>query len=150
MVDIHQVGVVRSPRREVTDDDWGSVSSVIELNPKVYEPTATLGLADYSHLEVVYLFDRATSVCRGSQHPRLNPDWPEVGILAQRGPNRPNHLGVTTCELVAVDGLTVTVRGLDAIDDTPVLDLKPYLPGFAPRGAVREPWWSTELMRNYF
>jgi tRNA-methyltransferase O len=50
----------------------------------------------------------------------------------------------------AVDGLTLTVHGLDAVDGSPVLDVKPYLPEFGPRGEVRGPAWSRELMRNYF
>ena len=66
--------------------------------------------------------------------PRGNPAWPLVGILAQRARARPNRIGVSTCELLGVDGLTVRVRGLDAIDGTPVLDLKPYIVEFAPRG----------------
>ncbi|OEJ24560.1 tRNA (N6-threonylcarbamoyladenosine(37)-N6)-methyltransferase TrmO [Streptomyces agglomeratus] len=146
---IEPVGVVRSPRLNGLDD-WGDVESRIELDPEVYEPTATVGLEGYSHVEVIFSFHLAPKTCRGAQHPRGNPDWPEVGILAQRAPNRPNHLGVSVCELLAVDGLTLTVRGLDALDATPVLDVKPYLLDFAPRGEVREPQWSRDLMRDYF
>ena len=56
-----------------------------------------------------------------------NAEWPEVGIFAQRAKDRPNRLGLCTCALVAVEGASIVVRGLDAIDGTPVLDLKPYL-----------------------
>jgi tRNA (adenine37-N6)-methyltransferase len=73
-----------------------------------------------------------------------------VGILAQRAKSRPNRIGVTLCELVAVDDLQVRVRGLDAVDGTPVLDVKPYMSAFGPRGAVREPTWVAELMRDYW
>jgi tRNA (Thr-GGU) A37 N-methylase len=86
----------------------------------------------------------------GARHPRGRTDWPLVGIFAQRGKARPNRIGVTTCELVGVDGRRVLVRGLDAIDGTPVLDLKPYMAEFAPRSAVREPAWAHELMRDYW
>ena len=48
------------------------------------------------------------------------------------------------------DGLNLEVEGLDAIDGTPVLDIKPYLTGFAPRGAVREPEWAAEIMKEYW
>jgi tRNA (Thr-GGU) A37 N-methylase len=82
--------------------------------------------------------------------PRNNPDWPAVGIFAQRAKNRPNRLGLCTCELVAVEGGTVRVRGLDAIDGTPVLDIKPYMSEFAPRGPVVQPAWSHALMAHYF
>jgi tRNA (adenine37-N6)-methyltransferase len=57
---------------------------------------------------------------------------------------------VTTCELVGVDGLTLRVRGLDAIDGTPVLDVKPYMAEFGPRGTLRQPAWSSELMAGYW
>lgn len=150
MESIRPIGVVRSPRTEPIDDNWGDIISRIELDPQVFEPTATRGLEDYSHIEVVFLFHRAVKTCRGTQHPRGNPLWPSVGILAQRGANRPNHLGVTVCELLSADALTLTVGGLDAIEGTPVLDVKPYLREFAPRGPIREPQWSGELMRNYF
>jgi tRNA (Thr-GGU) A37 N-methylase len=76
------------------------------------------------------------------------PARPEVGIFAQRAEYRPNRIGLCTCELVAVDGASIVVWGLDAIDGTPLLDVEPYLEEFAPRGAVRQPAWSHELMRS--
>jgi tRNA (Thr-GGU) A37 N-methylase len=71
---------------------------------------------------------------------------PEVGIFAQRAEDGPNRIGLVPA--VAVAGASIVVRGLDAIDGTPVLDVKPYLEEFAPRGAVRQPAWSHELMRS--
>jgi tRNA-Thr(GGU) m(6)t(6)A37 methyltransferase TsaA len=151
MKPISPIGVVRSARRDASlRDGWGDVLSRIELDPAVLDETATRGLDAYSHIEVIFSFHQAVRTCRGLQHPRGNPEWPPTGILAQRAPNRPNHLGVTACELVAVDGLALTVRALDAIEGTPVLDVKPYLPEFAPRGEVRVPDWSRELMSRYF
>jgi tRNA (adenine37-N6)-methyltransferase len=100
----------------------------------------------------VYLFhlvDPARPVPH-ARHPRGNEDWPLVGIFAQRAKDRPNRIGVTTCQLVAVERDTVHVRGLDAIDGTPVLDLKPHLVEFGPRGPVRQPPWSHELMSRYW
>jgi tRNA (Thr-GGU) A37 N-methylase len=93
--------------------------------------------------------DEAT-ITVGARHPRGRTDWPRVGIFAQRAKGRPNRIGVTTCELVAVAERSVTVRGLDAVDGTPVLDLKPYMTEFAPRSPVRQPEWSSELMREYW
>lgn len=150
MEPIAAIGVVRGGRREVHEDGWGAEVSRIELDPVVFDPSATLGLGDYSHVEVVFRFHLATRVCTGTQHPRGNPDWPVSGILAQRAPNRPNHLGVSVCALAAVDGLTLTVHGLDALDGSPVYDVKPYLPEFGPRGDVRTPAWSRDLMSRYF
>jgi tRNA (adenine37-N6)-methyltransferase len=71
-------------------------------------------------------------------------------VFAQRAKGRPNRIGVSVCELLSVGQLTVAVRGLDAIDGTPVLDLKPYMQEFAPRGEVRQPQWSRELMAGYW
>jgi tRNA (Thr-GGU) A37 N-methylase len=73
-----------------------------------------------------------------------------VGILAQRAKDRPNRIGTTVCRVMSVDGLRIHVSGLDAIDGTPVLDVKPYMRGFAPRGEVREPAWAAELMAGYW
>ena len=146
------IGWVRGGRRAVEDDAWGAVASRIELDAGVVQPSATAGLEGFSHVEVVYLFDRVdpSSVCTGARHPRGRRDWPEVGILAQRAKDRPNRIGVTVCHLEAVDGLLLEVRGPDAVDGTPVLDVKPYLQGFAPRGEVREPAWAAELMAGYW
>jgi tRNA (Thr-GGU) A37 N-methylase len=89
-------------------------------------------------------------VTTGARHPRGNTAWPNVGILAQRAKNRPNRIGVTVCRLLSVDGLRLTVAALDAIDGTPVLDVKPYMAEFGPRGMVRQPAWSSELMSGYW
>jgi tRNA-Thr(GGU) m(6)t(6)A37 methyltransferase TsaA len=148
---LRAIGIVASARDEVLDDDWGDVDSVITLL-EPFDARSVQGLDDFSHLEVVFLFDRVDpdAVHTGARRPRGNPDWPEVGIFAQRAKDRPNRIGVSSCELVAVDGNRVLVRGLDAIDGTPVLDIKPYMEEFGPRGPVRQPTWSRELMAGYF
>jgi tRNA-Thr(GGU) m(6)t(6)A37 methyltransferase TsaA len=145
------IGTVTSGRTEATDDDWGTVTATITLAPPL-DQRSLAGLEEFSHVEVVFLFDRVdpATVCLHSRHPRGNPDWPEVGILAQRAKDRPNRIGLCTCELVAVEGASIVVRGLDAVDGTPVLDVKPYMLEFAPRGDVRQPAWSHELMRDYW
>jgi tRNA (Thr-GGU) A37 N-methylase len=146
------IGVVRGGRTEPIDDDWGPVEARIELDPERLDPSATAALDAFSHLDVVFVFDRVDpdAVQTGARRPRGRADWPEVGILAQRAKARPNRIGVTTCDLVAVDGLTLTVRGLDAVDGSPVLDVKPHMTGFGPRGEVREPGWARELMEGYW
>jgi tRNA (adenine37-N6)-methyltransferase len=146
------IGHVRGGRAEVEDDEWGSVTSRIELDGDVLQPEATKGLEGFSHLEVVFVFDRVAqgSVCTGARHPRGRTDWPEVGILAQRAKDRPNRIGLTVCEVGAVGPGWIEVTGLDAVDGTPVLDIKPYMAGFAPRSDVREPSWATELMAGYW
>ena len=86
----------------------------------------------------------------GSRHPRGRADWPAVGIFAQRGKNRPNKIGLSTCRLLRVEGVSLAVANLDAIDGTPVLDIKPYIIEFGPAGEVKQPAWATELMTGYF
>ena len=74
---------------------------------------------------------------------------PLVGIFSQRGKDRPNTIGVTAVEIISVEEQFITVRGLDAIDGTPVLDIKPYYPVFDKREAV-VPEWVNRLMEDYF
>lgn len=145
------VATVHAPRAVAEDDRWGAVESRIELLPP-FGPDAIEGLAAFSHLEVVYHFDQvaADSVNTGARHPRGNPAWPKVGIFAQRARRRPNRIGVSVCQILAVDGRSIRVRGLDAIDGSPVLDLKPVMAEFLPRGAVTQPEWSRALMAGYF
>jgi tRNA-Thr(GGU) m(6)t(6)A37 methyltransferase TsaA len=149
---LRPIGVVRSSRTDLADDHWGAVVSVIELDPAQVSAASTLGLEQFSHLEVVYCFHqvREHEVETGARHPRNRPDWPSVGILAQRAKRRPNRLGVSSCEMLHVDGLRLTVWGLDAVNGTPVLDVKPYFREVAPRSEVRQPAWVAELMSNYY
>jgi tRNA-Thr(GGU) m(6)t(6)A37 methyltransferase TsaA len=146
------VGHVAGGRSEVRDDDWGAERAVIRLDAEQFDPEALAGLDAFSHLEVVYLFDRVdpAAVERGARHPRGNPDWPRVGIFAQRAKDRPNRLGVSRCRLLGVDGLDVAVAGLDAVDGTPVLDIKPYMNEFAPQEPAHQPAWASELMAGYW
>ncbi len=149
---VRPIGAVRASRAATIDDDWDGVESRIELDAMVLDHDAALGLDGFSHVEVVYLFHLVdpAGVCTGARHPRGRPDWPLTGILAQRAKDRPNRIGVTVCRLLGVDGMTLRVQGLDAVDGTPVLDVKPYMTGFAPRGAVVEPPWAPELMAGYW
>jgi tRNA-Thr(GGU) m(6)t(6)A37 methyltransferase TsaA len=148
---VRRIGTVTSSRTEAIDDDWGDVTATISLEPP-FDARAVAGLDGFSHVEVVFLFDHVDpdAVCVTSRHPRGNADWPEVGIFAQRAKDRPNRIGLSTCAVVAVEGASIVVRGLDAIDGTPVLDVKPYMLEFGPRDEVRQPTWSHELMRGYW
>ncbi|MEU6780303.1 SAM-dependent methyltransferase [Nonomuraea angiospora] len=151
-VTLQPVGTVVGGRAEAFDDDWNTEEALIRLDGTRFQPDSLAGLDAFSHLEVVFLFHLVDpgSVHTAARRPRGNPDWPPVGIFAQRAKNRPNRLGVSRCRLLAVDGLDVRVRGLDAIDGSPVLDLKPYMAEFGPQGETVQPDWATELMRNYY
>lgn len=146
------IGHVRGGRADPIDDDWGASRAAIELDAGRFTDEALMGIDAFSHAEVVYVFDKVgdDEIVTAARHPRGRTDWPKVGIFAQRGKNRPNRIGVTVCRIVAVDGRRIEVEGLDAIDGTPVLDIKPVLTGFLPRGEVREPDWAREIMESYW
>lgn len=150
--EMEPVGYVRGGRGAAEDDNWGASRARIELDPARFTPEALAGLDEFSHAEVVFVFDRVPDdeITVGARQPRGRADWPAVGIFAQRGKGRPNRIGVTVCQIVGVDGLALEVGGLDAIDGTPVLDIKPVLSGFLPRGEVREPVWARAIMADYW
>lgn len=149
---VEAIGHVRGGREAPDDDHWGASRCRLELDGLRFGPDALAGLADFSHVEVIFVFDQVTDaeIVVGARHPRGRMDWPLVCILAQRGKNRPNRLGVTICRIVAVRGITVEVEGLDAIDGTPILDLKPVMREFLPRGEVHQPAWAGALMTDYW
>lgn len=145
------IAFVRGGRDQPIDDDWGQSRARIELADGV--PTESLSSLDqFSHAEIIFVFSQVgeEDIVHGARHPRGRTDWPLVGIFAQRGKNRPNRLGVSVCRIMKVDGRSVEVEGLDAIDGTPVLDIKPVLSGFLPRGEVTEPDWAKEIMKDYW
>jgi tRNA (adenine37-N6)-methyltransferase len=150
-ITLQPIGYVRAARTEPTDDDWGEAPAVIELLAG-FPPDALAGLTDFSHAEILFYFHRVdpAKIVSGARRPRNNPAWPAVGIFAQRGKNRPNRLGLTTVRVVAVAGRRLQVAGLDAIDGTPVLDIKPLMREFQPQGPVRQPQWVSEVMQDYW
>jgi tRNA-Thr(GGU) m(6)t(6)A37 methyltransferase TsaA len=150
-IDIRPVGFVAASRANPEDDFWGGEEARITLTGD-YPADALAGLDQFSHVEVLFLFHQVSAdrIVTGARHPRNNTDWPAVGIFAQRGKNRPNRIGSTVCRVLGVEGRTLRVAELDAIDGTPVLDLKPVMNEFLPRGAVTQPDWSRELMQEYW
>ena len=147
------IGRVSSPVRQSRDENWGAVIAEIRLDDSRFEPASLFGLAEFSHVEVMFVFDQLSEseIEHTARHPREDPRWPKVGIFAQRGRKRPNRLGATICELIAIEGLSIRVRGLDAFDGSPVVDIKPVMREFLPDSArIRHPQWSRELMSTYF
>lgn len=148
---VRPVAVVRNERTNPVDDEWNSITSTIALVDEV--PAESLeGLASFSHIEVIFLADRATDVppAPWRRRPRGNPAWPEVGIFAQRNKDRPNRLLSSTVAIVSLQERSITVVGLDAIDGTPVLDIKPVFRWSGPQSSLEAPTWSDELGENYF
>jgi tRNA (adenine37-N6)-methyltransferase len=148
---VEPVATVVGGRAKPFDDDWDAVEAVVRLDER-FDPEALAGLEEFSHVEVVYVFDRVDPVAveTGARHPRGNLDWPRVGIFAQRAKDRPNRIGIGVGRLLGVDGRDLRVAGLDAVDGTPVLDIKPVMAEFLPRGELRQPAWSRELMAGYW
>ena len=147
------IGHVHAPRTNTIDDFWGNTISTIQLDGSFVTPDCIEGLSSFSHIVVIYYFHKVddAEILWSTGHPRGNPDWPKVGIFAQRKKDRPNKLGVSICELLEVNGLSIKVRALDAIDGTPVLDIKPHIKEFIPESdQVRQPSWISELMKNYY
>ena len=153
MTEIHlsPIAQVHNTRFATTDDNWGSLVSEIILDPSMPEESLD-GLDAFSHVEIIYHFHLVAEadIVTGARHPRDNPDWPKVGIFAQRGRVRPNRLGLTVVRLLQREGRSLFVEGLDAVDGTPVLDIKPIMAEFLPREPVRQPEWSHEVMMNYW
>lgn len=148
---LSSIATVKNIRREVEDDNWGGVVSCIELTP-AFSEEALHQIESFSHVEVFFIFHLVedAKVEKGARHPRNNPHWPKAGIFAQRGKNRPNRLGATICKIIKHEGSQLFVQGLDAVDGTPVLDIKPVMNEFLPREKVTQPKWATELMKNYW
>ncbi len=150
-ISLRVVAYIRNDRSEALDDNWDDVVSTVELASDV--PSEALnGLSDFSHVEIVFFADWAEDVPPAPWHrrPRGNENWPDVGVFAQRNKDRPNRILLTTVEIAEVGERFVRVRGLDGIDGTPVLDIKPVFRWSVPGSDVRAPRWSEELGENYF
>jgi tRNA-Thr(GGU) m(6)t(6)A37 methyltransferase TsaA len=151
MIVIEAIGHVRATRKRAEDDFWGGTQSRIELVESL--PVEALdGIEQFSHAEILYHFDRVPleKIASGARRPRNNAAWPAIGIFAQRGKNRPNRLGSSIVRILRREGRALYVAELDAIDGTPVIDIKPVMQEFLPREAVQQPQWSRELMRDYW
>lgn len=150
--ELNPVGQVTAGRERAEDDGWGHERATIQLDPSRFEPAALAGLDAFSHVEIVFVFHQvdANHIEYGARRPRGRADWPEVGIFAQRGRQRPNRLGVSVARLLQVRGLVIEVEGLDAIAGTPVVDIKPVMTEFLPRGPIRQPEWASTLMQGYW
>lgn len=151
IISIQSIGIVHSSRKAVIDDLWSQESSYIELHPE-YPEDALAGMTDFSHVEVLFHMNQVepNKIETSARHPRNNTNWPKVGIFAQRGKNRPNQIGLTVCEVLKVEGRRLHLKNLDAVDATPVVDLKPWMKEFGPLSPTKQPEWATELMKSYW
>lgn len=150
MITLTPIATVKNTRTAPTDDFWGDVISEIELAQHI--PTEAFDhIEDFSHLEIIYSFSRVkTESIVFAGRPRGNPDYPMVGIFAQRKKDRPNTIGLCTVELLEHNGRTLKVKHLDAINGTPVIDIKPVFKEFGPKKETIQPAWVEELMKDYW
>ena len=148
-IELEIIGSVVTPIKEPVDENWGEVISEIALNEKYAD--GLIGLKDFSHAIIIYFMHLATDKERVKirRHPQGRDDMPFVGIFSQRAKRRPNPVGVTAAKIIKVENNVLKIQGLDAIDGTPVLDIKPYY----PRDRVENPIipeWVYRLMSNYY
>ena len=143
------IGVVRSPVTEPVDEGWSSVVSEVHVNEEY--AAGLKGLEYFSHAVVVVHLHRVDfdPEAHLQRRPRGRKDMPCVGIFAQRARHRPNPIGITAVEIVRVEGNVLRVRGLDAIDGTPVLDVRPYFPHYDRVDDTSVPDWVDRLMEGY-
>ena len=146
---MHPIGSVRNQVEEKKDVAWGNDVSTIILD-EAYQGGLT-GMSDFSHAIILCHLDKAhyNPEKHLLRRPRNRADMPLLGIFSQRTKDHPNPIGVTSVEILAVTENSLTVRGLDAINGTPVLDIKPYFPVFDKREA-KTPDWVDILMDQYF
>ncbi|MGD6831359.1 tRNA (N6-threonylcarbamoyladenosine(37)-N6)-methyltransferase TrmO [Sutcliffiella halmapala] len=151
MMVVKPIGIAKNDRVVIEDDNWAGIETRIILDD-VFPPDALDGIEEFSHLEVLFHFHKVDEekIIAGARHPRNDEMLPKVGIFAQRGKNRPNRIGLTTVKLLKREGRILVVAGMDCIDGTPVIDIKPVMKEFLPKEQVQQPAWVDEIMRNYW
>jgi tRNA-Thr(GGU) m(6)t(6)A37 methyltransferase TsaA len=143
---VEWIGVVYNDIKEPAREEWGSVVSEVVLDESLSEGLD--GIQEFSHILILYWMHRAAEVepVRMRRHPRGRADLPEVGIFAQRAAQRPNPIGVAAVKLLRREKNRLFVQGLDAINGTPVLDVKPYVPRYDAVESPRVPEWVSRLL----
>jgi len=150
-IELKPIGFVVNGQQEMIDDNWGVMISEIQLADEIINE-AFEGIETFSHLEIIFYMDKVKDEKAKAQyrHPRNNVELPKLGTYAQRNKSRPNKLGLTTVELLKRKGKSIFVKNLDAINGTPILDIKPVMEEFQPKGEIKQPDWTREIMKNYW
>lgn len=149
-VELNSIGVVHNSVENKKDMNWGNDVSQIIIDEQFER--GLIGLSDFSHIIVVYYLDKANFNIEKHlvRKPQGREDMPMVGILSQRAKDRPNPIGITSVELINIKENVITVKGLDAINNTPILDIKPYYPMYDCKNNAIVPKWVDNLMEHYF
>ncbi len=142
-ITVKPIAFVKNKLTEIRGSDWKTTLSEIALTPD-FLAESLLGIEDFSHLQIIFYFHKATETVVGSAHPRRNLKIKKVGIFAMRKPDRPNHIGITIVKLVKKEDRKLIVLGLDALNETPVLDIKPVTKRMFPKEDIKEPYWVNE------
>ena len=139
-VEVKPIGVVKTKAVGKEVRDRSNISEIILRNDLV---ETLRGIEDFSHLLVIFWMHEISSKERKIMkvHPRGRQDMPLLGVYATRTPYRPNPIGLTLVELVKVERNVVSVRGLDAFDGTPILDIKPFDQWDASQKIRVPSWW---------
>jgi tRNA-Thr(GGU) m(6)t(6)A37 methyltransferase TsaA len=151
MITFTPIGVVHNDVNKMSTGNWADAESRIELDPEL--APGLQGLADFSHVVVVFHLDRIPPFDKAKQllrQPRGMEHLAPVGVFAQRTKFRPNPIGVTPARLVSIKGNVLTVAGLDAMDGTPVLDIKPFIPEFDSVENSKQADWVPAMLKGYF
>lgn len=144
------IGIVKSPIKEGVDKDWGRVISEIHIDKELTPGLS--GIESFSHIIVIFKMHQSSWNPKNDlvRRPQGREDMPLVGIFAQRAKHRPNPIGITSVRLLGVEGNILRVQGLDAIDETPVLDIKPYFPQYDRVSDSCSAEWVDRIMSDYF
>lgn len=135
-ITLKPIGKVINNVQEASEKvNWSEVVSILEINPELVEGLE--GIEEFSRIMVIYWFHLVKET-RLKVHPRGDPSRPLRGVFSTRAPVRPNRIGVTVVELLHREGNCLVVRGLDAYNGTPILDIKPYFP--ESESDERPPW----------
>ena len=138
-INLKALGVVRSEIKEPTRQK--SPKNVAEIIIDANLTEALDNLEEFSHIIILYWIHKSPHQAPKKVHPKGNPSREAMGVFATRSPDRPNPIGKTTVKLLERKDNVLKVQGMDAIDGTPVLDIKPYIPGYDSVDNAKAPKW---------
>lgn len=143
VIKIKPLGIAKNKVKKPMLPGWKNITTEIVIDKKFADGLG--GIEDYSHVIIVYWMDKEKE-CHLRHYPQGRNDVKYVGIFACRCPQRPNRIATSTVELIRRKGNVLTVKGLDIIDGTPILDIKPYTPQYDRVLKAKVPGWVKKLV----
>ena len=143
-INLTPIGIVRNNITEPKRENWETVVSEITIDDDLKE--ALSRIAEFSHIIIIYWMHKLSPSQRSviKVHPKGNQNLPLVGVFATHSPARPNPIGITTVKVLELKDNVLKVTGLDAMNGTPVLDIKPYIPDHYSASEIKTPGWITK------